>query len=160
VAAGDEHGRPTIRPPFDMAAFARKATGAGPEAPPTLAPPPPPVPAIEPLKVPRPSSARVVPRPSRSLTPSPNSIEGALLGVVEGPAAPVVTEGAIDDPIEEMRLLLSVGDAAAALELAEIVLAEHPGHAEALECRQKCQAMLEPAARDGAAPGDTPPRSG
>jgi len=30
MAGGDENGRPTIRPPFDMDAFARDATGAEP----------------------------------------------------------------------------------------------------------------------------------
>ena len=143
MAGGDEDGRPTIRPPFDMEAFARDATGADPATEkPTERPPPSVQPSGE-FDSERcaPPTTRVIPRPPR--TPSPNSIEGALLGAIEGSAAPVITERAIDDPVAEMRLLLMVGDHAAALELADLVLAAEPGNLDALDCQAKCRALLE-----------------
>jgi hypothetical protein len=130
--AGDEGDRATIRPPFDMEAFARKATGshAGPSAPEKITERPPPLPP----SLPRPPR---VPSP-----PSPNSIEGALLGVIEG-AAPIVTGRAIDDPIAEMRQLFSSAQYAGALELADLILTDDPGNEDAIECRQKCQVLLD-----------------
>jgi hypothetical protein len=147
MADGDENGRPTIRPSFDMEAFARDTTGARDDLrtaeKPTVRPPPPaPLPGeFDPEKYPESPTTRVVPRPPRSL--SPNSIEGALLGAIEGSAAPVITERAIDDPAAEMRLLLSVEDFAGALELADLILAEDPGNADAIDCQTRCQRLLE-----------------
>jgi hypothetical protein len=127
-----------------MDAFARKTTGSGmdprpPERPTERPPPPAPLPReFEIEERTQPISTRVFPRP-RSL--SPNSIEGALLGVIEG-AAPVITGRAIDDPFEEMHMLFSAADYAAALELADLILADDPGNEDATECRRKCQALI------------------
>jgi hypothetical protein len=129
-----------------MEAYARKATGAGAERRPidtTRRPPPPPLlpREVEPAKRSQPLSTRVVPRPAPSLTP--NSIEGALLGAIDGSSPPVITERAIDDPVEVMRQLLSAADYAGALVLADLILTDDPGNADARECQQKCQAELD-----------------
>ncbi|MGO9836283.1 MAG: hypothetical protein ACLP1X_18940 [Polyangiaceae bacterium] len=144
LAGGDENGRPTIRPSFDMDAFARKATGSGadprpPERATERPPPPPQLPREFDLgeRAPPPNTG-VVPRP-RSL--SPTSIEGALLGAIEG-AAPVITGRAIDDPFAEMHMLFSAADYAGALELADLILTDDPGNEDAMECRRKCQALI------------------
>jgi hypothetical protein len=125
-----------------MEAYARKATGAGGEPRSTERPTQPPPPReLEGDKRPQPHSTRIVPRPARSLTP--NSIEGALLGAIGGSVPPVITERAIDDPVAEMLQLFSAADYAGALELADLILTEDPGNADARECQQKCQAMLD-----------------
>jgi len=130
-----------------MEAFARNATGAGAgprtnDRPTERPPSPPPLPReLAQGKSAQPPGTPGVLRPVRSL--SPNSIEDALLGAIEGPAAPVITERAIDDPLAEMRQLLSAADYTGALELADLILSDDPGNADALECQQKCQALLE-----------------
>jgi len=126
-----------------MEAYARKATGAGAERRPTdttRRPPPPPLlpREVEPAKRSQPLSTRVA---ARSL--APNSIEGALLGAIDGSSPPVITERAIDDPVEVMRQLLSAADYAGALVLADLILTDDPGNADARECQQKCQAELD-----------------
>jgi hypothetical protein len=128
-----------------MEAFARDATGADPAGAekPTERPPPSAQPPgeFDSDRYGAPPTTRVIPRPPR--TPSPNSIEGALLGAIEGSAAPVITERAIDDPVAEMRLLLTVGDRAGALELADLVLAADPGNLDAIDCQARCRTLLE-----------------
>jgi hypothetical protein len=200
--ASEESERPTVNPPFDVEAFARKATGGAdplraPPEPPTLPPPPlapspsqfdaaearsrritltnevelemaralsarseppraptpsalsiadaraPSVPAPDPASVPAPG-----PTPARSL--SPTSIEAAVLGALgatssspPASAGPEITERTIEDPVAEMRERFSLGDYTGALEMAELILAEDPGHLEAAECGENCRTVLE-----------------
>jgi hypothetical protein len=74
--------------------------------------------------------------------PSPSSIEAAVLGAL-GNAGPEITERTIEDPIAEMRERLSLGDYTGALEMAELLLTEDPGDAEAAECAAACRGVLE-----------------
>jgi hypothetical protein len=70
-------------------------------------------------------------------------IAGALLHVVEASAVPVITERSIDDPIAEMRQSFATGNYIVALELADLILAEDPGNADAIDCKQSCQILLD-----------------
>ena len=74
--------------------------------------------------------------------PSPSNIEAAVLGAI-GNAGPEIVERTIDDPIAEMRERFSLGDYTGALEIAELMLAEDPGDAEAGQCAESCRGVLE-----------------
>jgi hypothetical protein len=133
-----------------MEAYARKATAAGESSRPTGRPTEPhPAPAPLPAEIEhaapsQPPTRRVVPRPAPipSVSVTPSSIEGALLGAVGQSSPPVITERAIDDPVAEMHVLFLVADYAGCLELADLILAEDPGHADARDCQRKCMALL------------------
>jgi hypothetical protein len=71
------------------------------------------------------------------------SIEGAVLGAIDGPASPEITERTIEDPAAEMRERFSLGDYSGALEMSELILAAAPGNAEATECGENCRTVLE-----------------
>jgi hypothetical protein len=73
--------------------------------------------------------------------PTPSSIEAAVLGAINN--APEITERTIEDPIEEMRERLSLGDYTGALEMAEILLTEDPSDPEVLATADKCRKVLE-----------------
>jgi hypothetical protein len=150
---GDEHDRPTLLPPFDVAAFARSATASGqdsqrsPEA--STLPPPPsyvmPYEAEPPTRrTTRTNDAEIEGAPIVSVgRPWPSNVEGAIGVAIDALGAPTITERTIDDPFAEMRELFSCGDHAQAIELAEVLLAEEPGNPEARECRDRCRALLE-----------------
>src|SRR5450432_971840 len=74
--------------------------------------------------------------------PTPSSFEAAVLGAI-GSAGPEITERTIEDPIAEMRERLSLGDYTGALEMAELLLTEDPGDAEAAACAESCRGVLE-----------------
>jgi hypothetical protein len=76
-------------------------------------------------------------------SPTPSSIEAAVLGVVNSSPAPEITERTIEDPIAEMRERFSLGDYTGALEMAELILAEDPATVEAEECAENCRSVLE-----------------
>lgn len=75
-------------------------------------------------------------------SPSPSSIEAAVLGAI-GTAGPEIVERTIDDPIAEMRERFSLGDYTGALEIAELMLAEDPGDDAAAQCAESCRGVLE-----------------
>ena len=75
-------------------------------------------------------------------SPSPSSIEAAVLGAI-GSAGPEIVERTIDDPIAEMRERFSLGDYTGALEIAELMLAEDPGDDAAAQCAESCRGVLE-----------------
>jgi hypothetical protein len=153
VSAGDESDRPTITPPYDMEAFARRASSQDetePQSGRTT------VTNVAELEEARRRSAesaesgrfssvpvRFSSVPSDPRTPLPSSIEGAIGAAIEAMAGPTLTERAIDDPFVEMHAYLESGDHAQALELAELILADDPANQEARECRQRCRALLE-----------------
>jgi hypothetical protein len=74
--------------------------------------------------------------------PTPSSIEAAVLGAI-GSAGPEITERTIEDPVAEMRERFSLGDYTGALEMAELLLTEDPGDAEAAACADDCRRVLE-----------------
>jgi hypothetical protein len=76
-------------------------------------------------------------------TPTPTSIEAAVLGVIGSQPPPEITERTIEDPVAEMRERFSLGDYTGALEMAELLLAEEPGNLEAAECGENCRTVLE-----------------
>jgi hypothetical protein len=82
--------------------------------------------------------------PVAARSPSPTSIEAAVLGAIRTPAPPPeITERTIEDPSAEMRERFSLGDYTGALEMAELILAEEPGNLEAAECGENCRTVLE-----------------
>ena len=93
------------------------------------APSSPSVPKVEPEDVPR--------------KLSPSSIEAAVLGAIGGSAPPEITERTIEDPVAEMRERFSLGDYTGALEMSELILAELPDHAEAVEVGENSRRVLE-----------------
>jgi hypothetical protein len=74
---------------------------------------------------------------------APSSIEAAVLGAISSAPPPEITERTIEDPVAEMRERVSLGDYSGALEMAELILAEDPGHLEAAECGETCRAVLQ-----------------
>jgi len=76
-------------------------------------------------------------------TPSPTSIEAAVLGAIATAPGPEITERTIDDPVAEMSERFALGDYTGALEMAELILAEDPGNLEAAECGENCRTVLE-----------------
>jgi len=78
----------------------------------------------------------------RKLSP-PSSIEAAVLGAIGGSAPPEITERTIEDPIAEMRERFSLGDYTGALEMSELILADSPEHAEAIEVGENSRRVLE-----------------
>jgi hypothetical protein len=183
-SADDENDRPTVNPPFDVEAYARRAGKPSASGRPG-APPPPGVPSFEPEetrskqitltneveleKAREMSAVRTDPPPPRHATPSalsmadarapsspnnpavmpgarsptPTSIEAAVLGAIGSSPAPEITERTIEDPEAEMRERFSLGDYTGALEMAELILAEEPGNLEAAECGENCRTVLE-----------------
>ncbi|HTQ41792.1 MAG TPA: hypothetical protein VMI75_03475 [Polyangiaceae bacterium] len=87
-----------------------------------------------------PNHPAVVPGPR---SPTPASIEAAVLGAIGSSPAPEITERTIEDPVAEMRERFSLGDYTGALEMAELILAEEPGNLEAAECGENCRTVLE-----------------
>jgi hypothetical protein len=141
--ADDE--RPTLPPPFDMQAYAREASAEHAEGGPSSTPP----------TRRYPSSASAVDDPldmdiswaATSAPPepegAPSSIERALLGFVEDPDAPVVTERDMGDPTAYMLDRFAVGDYAGALDVAELILLDDPANRLASQCRNDCRSALE-----------------
>ena len=78
---------------------------------------------------------------SRKLSPS--SIEAAVLGAISSSAPPEITERTIEDPVAEMRERFALGDYTGALEMSELILADSPEHAEALEVGENSRRVLE-----------------
>jgi hypothetical protein len=76
-------------------------------------------------------------------SPTPTSIEAAVLGAIKSSPPPEITERTIDDPAAEMRERFSLGDYTGALEMSELILAEEPGDLEAAECGENCRSVLE-----------------
>jgi hypothetical protein len=74
---------------------------------------------------------------------SPSSIEAAVLGAIGGSAPPEITERTIEDPVAEMRERFSLGDYTGALEMSVLILADSPGHAEAIEVGENARRVLE-----------------
>jgi hypothetical protein len=167
----DEHERPTIQPPFDVAAFARTQMVLGVDlAPPEALVPEtpseqitvsneveleracvessldgdsPPTPRRRPFPV-APAlevSPASAPGPRRNLSPS--SIEAAVLGAIEDASGPEITQRAIDDPMAEMSKCFSLQDYTGALGMAELILAEDPRNLAAVGCRENCRVRLE-----------------
>jgi hypothetical protein len=87
-----------------------------------------------------PNNPAVMPGPR---SPTPASIEAAVLGAIGSSPAPEITERTIEDPVAEMRERFSLGDYTGALEMAELILAEEPGNLEAAECGENCRTVLE-----------------
>jgi hypothetical protein len=87
-----------------------------------------------------PNHPAVMPGPR---SPTPTSIEAAVLGAIGSSPAPEITERTIEDPVAEMRERFSLGDYTGALEMAELILAEEPGNLEAAECGENCRTVLE-----------------
>ena len=80
--------------------------------------------------------------------PGPStSIEAAVLGALGKQRGtqppPEITERTIEDPAAEMRERFSLGDYTGALEMADLLLTEDPGHLEAAECGENCRTVLE-----------------
>jgi hypothetical protein len=91
-----------------------------------------------------PSSPQVPAATLAARSPSPTSIEAAVLSAIRTPAPPPeITERTIEDPNAEMRERFSLGDYSGALEMAELILAEEPGNLEAAECGENCRTVLE-----------------
>lgn len=166
-----ENDRPTVNPPFDVEAFARKtASSQVPRAPSTgveegrskqitltneaelerararstQRTEPPRALSSSALSIAdaRSSSSGSMAKVSPTSNP-PASIEAAVLGAIESQPPPEITERTIDDPVAEMRERFSLGDYTGALEMAEILLAEEPGHVEAASCGERCRSILE-----------------
>jgi hypothetical protein len=76
-------------------------------------------------------------------SPTPTSIEVAVLGVVNSSPPPEITERTIEDPVAEMRERFSLGDYTGALEMADLILAEDSTIVEAAECAENCRTVLE-----------------
>jgi hypothetical protein len=110
-----ENERPTIQPPFDVAAFARTDMARSAEVPP--------------------SDAFEAETRANQTTINEMACERA--------AGPEITERAIDDPMAEMSKCFSVQDYAGALGLAELILAENPRNLAAVGCRENCRVRLE-----------------
>jgi hypothetical protein len=115
----DEHERPTISPPFDVAAFAREQMAPGAE-------------------LPRPDPFARETRPGQTA----NS-EAELVGAIEDATGPEISEHAIDDPMAEMSKCFRLEDYAGALAMAELILAEDPRNLAAVGCRANCRVRLE-----------------
>ncbi len=79
--------------------------------------------------------------PKRSLSPA--SIEAAVLGALSDQPAPEISERTIEDPVAEMNERVSLGDYSGALEMAELILTDQPGHPEAAACAERCRSVLE-----------------
>lgn len=79
--------------------------------------------------------------PPRKLSPS--NIEAAVLGAIGGSAPPEITERTIEDPVAEMRERFSLGDYTGALEMSELILADSPENAEAVEVGENSRRVLE-----------------
>jgi hypothetical protein len=71
------------------------------------------------------------------------SAEGGVVKRGGGTLAPEITEGAIEDPVEEMRERFSLGDYSGALEMSELILAQDPANLDAAECGENCRSVLE-----------------
>jgi hypothetical protein len=154
-----EEDRPTVPPPFDMQAYARGTSAedaeSGPSSTPATRRYPSPVSALDdPLDMDiswSATSEAAVPKgaarePADEPAPrsfSPSSIERALLGFVEDPEAPVVTERDMGDPTAYMLDRFTVGDYAGALDVAELILIDEPENRLAGQCRNDCLAELE-----------------
>ncbi len=165
----DENERVTITPPFDIEAFARAATAAEPD---TSTHPPPAAKDVRPaskgavgseaevqrvesisgLKIPHarsPSALWMVNALVPSVPPQGDdadvapetqrgtSIDRDDMATAESP------ERVVDDPVAEMRERASLGDYTGALQMAELVLAQHPGDVEAAACVETCRTVLE-----------------
>jgi hypothetical protein len=151
--------RPTVPPPFDMQAYAREKSAEHAESGRATAPPTRRYPSSgsaldEPLDMDISWSATSEPpvpngaarEPDDQLAPrssSPSSNERALLGFVEDPDAPVVTEHDMGDPTAYMLDRFAVGDYAGALDVAELILIDDPANRLASRCRNDCRAALE-----------------
>jgi hypothetical protein len=75
-------------------------------------------------------------------TPTPTSIEAAVLGAIAAAPGPEISERTIDDPVAEMAERFKLGDYTGALEMSELILAEDPGNLEAAECGESCRTVL------------------
>ena len=71
------------------------------------------------------------------------SFEPEFLDVAGDSAPPEITERTIENPVAEMRERFSLGDYTGALEMAELILAAEPDHADAAECGENCRSVLE-----------------
>jgi len=162
-AASGENERPTVSPPFDVEAFARATTSpagviesearreeititneaelerARSQSARRTDPPRKNTPGALSIANAHAPSAPNVPA-VRAL--SPTSIEAAVLGAIATSPGPDISERTIDDPIAEMCERFSLGDYTGALEMAELILAEDPGHLEAAECGENCRTVL------------------
>jgi hypothetical protein len=154
-----EDDRPTVPPPFDMEAFARDASAHEAEGAPSSAPAtrrhPSSLSALDdPLDMEIAWSATSetaaangsLRKPDDEPAPrsfSPSSIERALLGFVEDPEAPVVSERDMGDPTAYMLDRFSLGDYADALDVAELILIDDPANRLAAQCRNDCREALE-----------------
>jgi hypothetical protein len=91
-----------------------------------------------------PSSAQVPVSKVYTSSTSATSIENAALASIGGESSqPEITERTIEDPAAEMRERFSLGDYTGALEMSEIILADEPDHAAAIECGANCRTVLE-----------------
>jgi len=108
----------------------------------------------EPPRAPTPSVLSIVDARSKSSpavpsielpprSPSPVSIEAAVLGALGNQSGPEISERTIEDPVAEMRERFSLGDYTGALEMAELILAEEPDNLDAAECGENCRSVLE-----------------
>jgi hypothetical protein len=153
------HERPTTPPPFDIEAFARKAstrtTTVPPSEPPTqrMAMADPMAPALsddipvtiddemDEVLADRGLAKSAAPGPSaESAAESTSRPSGSAAGA---DAAPVLTQRTIDDPVAEMVDCYSLGDYAGAIAVADLILEEEPHHLLARECRTNAQNALE-----------------
>ncbi|MDP9035669.1 MAG: hypothetical protein M3O50_12765 [Myxococcota bacterium] len=150
-----ENDRPTVNPPFDVEAFARASDEAGRSAAETAATqrPPPRSAASEPvgrslLSIAN-EHAPSQPNFPATVLPYNGSAEGTLLETRRGPAgiggrsSPEISGRPIEDASAEMRQRLSLGDYTGALEIADLLVAEEPGNADAAACAESCRSVLE-----------------
>jgi hypothetical protein len=151
--------RPTVPPPFDMQAYARDMSAPDWEGDRSSMPATPRYPATlsaldESMDMDISWSISMETAPPNGVTLeaadapaprslSPSSIEHALLGFVDDPGAPVVTERDLGDPTAYMLDRFSIGDYADALDVAELILIEDPANRLAGGCRDDCRAALE-----------------
>jgi hypothetical protein len=165
----DENERVTINPPFDVEAYARAATAPesdtstgrppwGKEVPPTQkgATPTDPemqhVKSVSSIKIPHarsPSALWMVNALVPSVPPQDDvrdvapEVQFGVSGARGDPAEPEIEERVVEDPLAEMRERASLGDYTGALEMAELILAQHPGDIEAAACVETCRDVLE-----------------
>lgn len=131
----DEHERPTVHPPFDVAAFARaqtEALSADQEERHSER-----ITITNEAELERARSPEPTPRNWPPTEASPQRAPS------QGPAGPEITEQAIEDPLDEMRRSFAMEDYAGALAIAELILAEDPRNLAAAGCKENCRIRLE-----------------
>ena len=105
--------------------------------------------AMSSVAPPRPSLAHDEPLLSLANAQAPTNPPPGPAQITEFPTAPP-PPGAVEavakergpEPIVEMRERYSLGDYTGALQIAEEIVQEHPGNAEAVTCAERCRVVL------------------